>query len=294
MWSLIHADKHYRFDHVAVTSVQLDGRTYRVDDAPAPRADGVHFGQDFADPGDVTLTLLLTFQNIRNLSMQREMLREAAYAFLAAWDAPELRRAPGSVGELIIPSIGMLEGRPRRAEWDWSTYGLGYLIGTATFVRSSLDTYVLDSTGYAPWQSATLRLVPSQVGGLKAPLKTPLRTSVESTRASTVDVGGDAEAWPVLDLTGPIQSDAQLLIHGRWRLYLNRPLNQFQTAQIDTRPGRRATYLNGVPVQLLDPRSSLLGECSLLPGSNVLSLRGSSIEGTASVTARWRNTRGAI
>jgi hypothetical protein len=144
------------------------------------------------------------------------------------------------------------------------------------------------------WNSFTLDLVPAQSGGLKAPLKAPLRTTVESTRAAPVEVGGDAEAWPIYDLKGPIQSDAQLEVPQRWRLYLNRPLNQFQTATIDTRPGRRATYLNGRPAQLLDPRSSLLSECSLLPGNNVIALRGASVQGTASVAGRFRNTKGAI
>ncbi|UOR02057.1 hypothetical protein MUN77_01615 [Leucobacter allii] len=294
MWSLKYDDTAYSFDHVAVTTVQLEGRSYRVDDTPLPRADGVAPGQDFADPGDIQLKLLLSFQSVRNVFLQRAMLQEAAEAFLAAWDAKSLRHTPGAVGELVIPSLGMFEGRPRRAEWDWSTFGLGYLTGTATFIRTNLSTYVLDGDGVAVWHEATLGLVPSQVGGLKAPLREPLRTSVESTRAAPLTVGGTAEAWGIYELRGPIQSDAQIEVPGRWRLYLNRALGQYQTAQIDTRPGRRGTTLNGKPVQLLDPRSSFLDECSLLPGSNVLALRGSSIEGTASVSVRWLDTKASI
>lgn len=294
MWSLKYEGADYAFSHVAVTSVQFDGRAYRVDDAPLPRADGVAFGQDFTDPGDVTLELLLTFQTVRNLDMQREMLREAAYAFLGAWDAPALRQSPGAVGELIIPTIGMLEGRPRRAEWDWSTYGLGYLIGRATFVRSSLNMYLLDEDGEAPWHSARLNLVPAQLGGIRSPLRSPLRTATESSRSAPINVLGGTESWPVIDLQGPIQTGAQIEVVNRWRLYLNRGLAWNQSARIDTRPGRAGTYINDSPVQILDPRSSMLSDCSLLPGPNIAALRGVSIEGTASVSFGWRNTRGAI
>ncbi|WP_053352699.1 hypothetical protein [Leucobacter musarum] len=294
MWSLKYDGTAYSFDHVAVTSVEIEGRSYRVDDAANPRADGVAFGQDFADPGDIKLKLLLTFQTTRNLTMQRAKLKEAADSFLRAWDAKALRATAGALGELTIPSLGLFEGRPRRAEWDWSTFGLGYLTGAATFVRSDLLTYVLNESGGAPWQSATLGLVPAQVGGIKSPLKAPLRTSVESSRAAPLVVGGSAEAWGIYDLKGPIQSNAQIEVPNRWRLYLNRSLAYNQTARIDTRPGRRGTYLNGKPVQLLDPRSSLLDDCALLPGQNVLALRGASIEGTASVSVRWRDTKESI
>lgn len=292
-WKITYDGTGHEFGAVFVEQVQVGSIVYRVDDSAAPRMDGIYFGQDFADPGDIEITVAVEAAGVIDTAARRALVAAQVATFTKAWDAAEARSKPGALVELHAGELGIFEGRPRGLEWDRTDYASGFLRGRARFIRDSLVSYPPESEG-GGWHSATLQLVPSQVGGLKAPLKAPLRTSAESTRAAPLEVGGDAEAWPVLDLAGPIQSDAQLLVHGRWRLYLNRPLNQFQTAQIDTRPGRRATYLNGVPVQLLDPRSSLLAECSLLPGSNTLSLRGSSIEGTASVTARWRNTRGAI
>lgn len=294
MWALRYEGTNYEFAQVAVTSVQVEGRTYRVDDTPNPRADGVTHGEDFADPGDVKLKLLITFQTVRNLSMQRMMLNEAANAFLKSWDAAALRSVAGAAGELVVPTLGLFVGRPRRAEFDYKTYGEGYLEGTATFVRSDLQMYELNEDGVSAWKQVTLGLVSSQSGGLKAPLKAPLRTSVESTRAAPVLVGGDSPAFGIYEFRGPIQSNAQIEVPHRWRIYLNRPLAWNETATIDTRPGHAATYLNDKPVQLLDPRSSMLADCTLLPGSNVLALRGVSIEGTAQVTARWRDTKGGL
>src|SRR5690606_22438467 len=125
MWSLQYAGTAYEFGRVSVTSVEIGGRSYGVADTPNPRSDGVMFGQDVPDPGDVKLELLLNFQHVRTLDMQRAMVTEAASEYLTVWDAAEVRRDPLGLAEFTLPSVGMFEGRPRRAEWHMSTYGLG-------------------------------------------------------------------------------------------------------------------------------------------------------------------------
>lgn len=294
MWSLSYQDVKYAFKHISVTSVAIAGRAYRVDDAPAPRADGVMFGRDFADPGDVELDVLVSFQHVRNLGMQRAMLQEAAYGFLKSWDAAALRGEVGASGELVIPTLGMVEGRPRRAEWDWSTYGLGYLTGKATFVRSTMELYAIDSKGNAGWHQAVLNLASAPIGGLRSPLRSPLRTAVETVQVKPVVVAGSSPVRPVIEIKGPVQAGARLERPGKWRLYLNRGLTASQTVRIDTRAGRAATFLNNKPVQVLDPRSSMLADCVLRPGSNVIALKGVSFDGTVRVTVRWRDVKEAF
>lgn len=292
-WKISYGGTGHEFGAVFVEQVQIGSIVYRVDDSAAPRMDGIYFGQDFADPGDIEITVAVEAAGVLDPDARRAFVAAEVAAFTKAWDAAEARLKPGALVELHAGEIGVFEGRPRGLEWDRTDYASGFLRGRARFIRDSLISYPPESEG-GGWQQVTLGLVPSQVGGLIAPLIAPLRTSVESSRATPVVVAGDSDAWPVIELVGPIQSDAQVECVGRWSLRLNRGLSQGQTARLDTRDGRVATYLNDVPVQLLDPRSSLLSGCSLLPGSNVIALRGSSIEGTASVTVRWRNTRGAI
>lgn len=294
MWSLQHEDTVFSFDHVAVTSVEIGGKVYRVDDTPNPRSDGIAFGQDFADPGDIQFQLLLTFQTVKNLGLQRAMLREAAEGFLLAWDAPELRKVTGAVGELTIPSVGLFEGRPRRAEWDWSTFGLGYLIGTATFIRSSPVTYVVEPDG-STWHEAGVGIVPPAVrSGWTFPLVFPLQNLEPTVRATWFDVGGDTDAACIVSLQGPIQARAELEIAGGFKLVTNRALAYDEIAVADARPGRMTLTVNGEPNNFLAPTSSLLSELSLTPGPHQVSLRGISPQGTARAQVRWRNTKAGI
>lgn len=292
-WSITSNGVKYNFDDVEVTNWDVAGRDFRIDDADRPREDGRFFGIDYVNPGDVEIDLI-----IRARGKTRQDRFEAASAirgaFDTAWNADPIRLTNGATSELVIAGRVMVEGRPRHVDWDDSRATFGIIRGTALFVRATSELYAVDEDGNAGWRDATLMLVASQIGGLKDPLKAPLRTSVESTRAAPIEVGGTAPAWPVIEMTGPIQSNAQVEVPGRWRVYLNRALAWNQTARIDTRPGRRATYLNDSPVQLLDPRSSLLSECSLFPGPNVVALRGASLEGTASVRLLWRDTKGNI
>lgn len=292
-WSLTSGPNVYNFDDVEVTSWNIDGRDYRVDDTDRPREDGRYMGVDFANPGDIQVEVIIRARG-RTRQDRFDAAQEIRSKFDIAWNADNIRDRVGATSELVIAGRSMVEGRARSVDWDDSRAIFGILRGSALFVRSTEQVFSVDSSGGAAWHSATLQLVPSQIGGLRAPLKAPLRTTVESTRAAPVRVDSPVEAWPIIEMVGPIQSNAQVEVPGRWRLYLNRGLAWNQTARIDTRPGSRATYINNKPVQILDPRSSLLTECSLNPGNNVVALRGASIEGTASVSLRWRNEKGSI
>lgn len=296
-WRLAYEGTDYEFgthEHpVEVTEWEQGADIHDVDDERLPRADGVAFGQDFIEAGEIVVSVKIDFTDAPYPHDECVRLAMRARSELArVWRADAVRSRPGAVAELTIGGEFLVEGRPRRARFDDALQASAVIYAELPFVPESSGAYMVGDAG--GWHEAIMRLVPSQVGGLKAPLRAPLRTSVESTRAATVQVDGDAPAHGIYELRGPIQSDAQIEIPTRWRLYLNRPLGDFDTATIDTRPGHAATFLNGVAVQLLDPRSSLLSECTLLPGPNILTLRGSSIEGTAQVTARWRNKIGAF
>lgn len=297
-WKLSYAGTTYTFGTsahaVELVGWESDADSYRVDDAPAPRADGVWFGEDFIEPGEVQISVKIDFTTAPYGPEECARLAlEARDTLDRVWRAEALRREPGALAELVMGGEQMIEGRPRRARFDTSFQGRGLIYAELSFIPANTMRYAVDKAGNAPWQSVSLALVAAQAGGLKSPLKEPLRTSVESSRAAPVTITGST-AYPIYELRGPIQSAAQLEVPGRWRLYLNRGLTEFQTARIDTRPGHLGTYLDNRPVQVLDPRSNLLAECTLLPGANVLALRGSSLEGTAKVTARWRESKAGM
>lgn len=294
MWSLQYDNTAYRFDHVAVTSVGIGGKVYRVDDTPNPRSDGVAFGQDFADPGDIEFELLLTYQTVKNLGIQRAMLKEAADSFLQAWDAPSLRLNPGAVGDLVVPSVGLFEGRPRRAEWDWSTFGLGYLIGKATFIRSSPVTYVLDG-GTSPWRSVEVGiLAPVGRSGWVFPLVFPIQNLEPDVRSTWFEVGGETDAASIVSITGPVLAGAEVEIASGFRLVTNRDLAYDETAVADARRGRMTLTVNGAAANFLAPTSTLLSGLTLTPGPHQVSLRGISPQGTARARIEWRDTKAGI
>ncbi|MEJ6490690.1 hypothetical protein PQI23_13270 [Leucobacter sp. USCH14] len=294
MWSLQYDNTAYSFDHVAVTSVGIGGKVYRVDDTPNPRSDGIAFGQDFADPGDIELELVLTFQTVRNLGVQRAMLKEAAESFLLAWDAPALRSTPGALGDLIIPAVGLFEGRPRRAEWDWSTFGLGYLIGKATFIRAFPETYVLDGSE-SPWHDVEVGIVaPVGRSGWVFPLVFPIQNLEPDVRSTWFEVAGDTDASCIVSVYGPLQAGAEVEIASGFKLVTKRDLAYDEVAVADARPGRMTLTVNGEPSNFIAPTSTRLAELKLTPGPHQVSLRGISPQGTARARIEWRDTKAGI
>lgn len=297
MWSLSYLGETHPFTNVDVLSVEIDGSTYRVGDAEVPLGDGLIFGQDYAEPGDINLRLLVSFAERRNVLDARKRVREVTSWFSQLWDAEPLRRTAGEKAELSIPELGLFVGRPRLIEWDWSTYKLGYVFGKARFIRSDLGVYALAPDGTAPWFEARVEMIPPQTGGWVFPLTFPLVSAEPTVRATTFVVGGEAPTWPVLEINGPIATGAQLEITGSgyaWALRLSRRLAYDEVALIDTRPGQRATYVNGAPVNVLAPSGVPISDALMRPGPTQIALRGTSAEGTAHARVRWREMKAGI
>ena len=296
-WKLTYEGTEYAFGpaHHPVELIEWEQGpdVYAVDDASSDRDDGVWFGEDYIEPGEITVSVKIDFTDAPYPVEECARLAMVARSELArVWRADSVRRRAGALAELHMGGQYIIEGRPRRARFDDADQNVGLIYAELPFVPAHPGAYLAGPEG--GWESVTLGLIPAQIGGIKGPLRAPLRTSVESSRAAPVTVGGDTDAWPVIEIRGPLQSKAEVEAVSQWRLILNRALAFNETATIDTRPGRRSTRLNGRPTQLLDPRSSALAELSLTPGPNVIALRGASIEGTAAVSVRWRNTKGSI
>lgn len=296
-WKLTYEGTEYAFGpaHHPVELIEWEQGpdVYAVDDASSDRDDGVWFGEDYIEPGEISISVKIDFTDAPFPVEECARLAMVARSELArVWRADPVRRRAGALAELHMGGQYIIEGRPRRARFDDADQNVGLIYAELPFVPAHPGAYLAGDD--AGWQAATLGIVPAQVGGIKSPLRAPLRTSMESSRAAPIEMSGDVEAWPIIEIHGPMQSNAQVEAVGRWRVYLNRALAYDQVVTIDTRPGRRATRLDGQARMVLDPRSSLISELSLLPGRNVIALRGASIEGTAKVSIRWRNTKGSI
>lgn len=288
-WALTVGTRRHPFGEVEVTSWTIGGREYRTDDTDRPRTDGRYFGQDFANPGDVEISVI-----IRAQGGDRQERFEKAMAirdkFTEVWNADSIRLTPGATAELEIAGKAIVEGRPRHIDWDDSVATFGIIRGTALFVRNF-------DTGYSPgagWRNITIDLVPPAVGGLKAPLVAPLTTTRGSDRGRPFTVGGDGAVWPIITVYGPISSGAQVELVNGWTVKLNRSLAYDQRATLDTRPGKRTMKLNNRAVNLLDPTGARLSQLSIKPGNQEIALRGTSLEGTARVKVEWREIKKVI
>ena len=293
-WSITIGDVSHPFGQVEVSSWVIGGREYRTDDTSRPRTDGRYFGQDFADPGDIEINLIIRAKGTdRQTKFDNAMsLREE---FTSVWNGDTIRFTPGSVAELHIAGRVVVEGRPRHVDWDDSLATFGIIKGNALFVRNFDQAFGYDeTTGGSQWEEVTVGLVPAQIGGLVAPLVAPLTTAASSTRARPFIVDSDSDVWPIIVIQGPIQTGASVeLTHG-WTAQLNTGLAFDEVATIDTRPGNRTMDVNGKSTNLLSPVGNRISQLSIPPGQQEVALRGSSLEGTATVTIKWRNVRKVI
>lgn len=286
VWKLAWDGGVHDFGAVSVARVDFGSPSHRTDDESVPRGDGVWMGQDFQAPGDVVLDVSVSVCG-PDPDALRENVRTIAAGFTSAWNDSALRDRPGVLAELWCGEIGIVEGRPRGASWDWENYAVGYLTGTARFVRDSDRMY---DPAAAAWQSARVGIVSPDSGGLVAPLVAPLSTARPSTRAQDFIVSGES-TWPIIEVRGPLQDGGRIELVGQWVAFLNRGFAAGDEVVIDTRPGRRSMTLNGAPVNVLSPSGARMDQMVLPPGSRSVALRGTSVTGTAEVTVLWREMK---
>lgn len=293
-WILTYPDTQYRFgppEHpVQLVGWEIATDSYRVDDTAIPRADGTWFGQDQVEAGEIKIIVKIDFTTAPYPAEECARRAWAIRSELArVWRADVVRQTPGLLAQLTMGDE-MREGRPRRAKFDDDHQGVGLIFAELSFIPASTTAYAVDENGEAPWREQTVGLVPAQIGGLLAPLRAPLTTAAASSRARPFVVGGAAPAWPTITVKGPLQAGASVELTGRWSLPLARSLAFNEVAEIVTEPGRVSMTLNGRPAVVLAP-SADIDVAFMNPGPQEIALRGRSVEGTASLTIRWRETR---
>lgn len=293
-WQLIYpgVDHHFGTSQHDVQLVKwvfaADG--YRTDDVERDRQDGTNVGHDFVEAGELQIDVLIDFTD--HPAAVEECARlawEARRSFAKAWRADPVRRKAGALAELVMGGEQAIEGRPRGIAWNDDRAGVGYITGKARFEPAGTGVFDV-TTGDGGWHEQTVGLMSPQLVGIVAPLVSPISTALETDRREAFEVGGDEPAAAVVIVRGPLTAGEVELVAG-WRMILNRTLRWGDVAMIDARPGHEAMTLNGKPVNLLTAGSVQLVDAVIPPGIHEIGLRGTSLEGTATATVRWRNTK---
>jgi hypothetical protein len=268
-----------------VEDFEIDPGDIRTNDTDTPRADGVRFGRDlFAGQ-------LLTFEIVINedpfpISQPGPLTQQAALT--KAWRADEVRSQSGAVSMLRLRRGGRIRrvyGRPRRRKPapEKNRYG---------WVSMTCDFQCIDDVFYGDSEhSNTVSIVPPQAGGLIFPFTFPWSSVGISYSPGVLTVGGDLPAWMCFMIRGPIVRPVVEVV-GHWAIGLNLVLQENEWVGIDPRPwsrGVRTSSGANLGGALL-PGSPRLSDVRLAPGTYEIVLRGTSAEGTASMTTAWRES----
>ncbi len=267
-------DSHYVFPQSNPPSVSATSTTDQ--DAAIPRGDGVLFGQDYRD--GLTLTFNIEVDGGDSENAARALESDLAYA----WRGDSIRTTPNATAMLTAHTGRSIFGRPRKYQPNWDLLPFGVTAVTCDFVTT-------DDLWYDPQQSASVSLVPKQVGGLVAPLAAPLSTTATSDRSQGITIGGVAPVWPTIKIAGPI-TNPEIEVLGQFKLGFNLNLAYDQSLVIDTRPWARSILVGrGSVAGSLMGKYDRLSDASLAPGRYEVALRGASTTGTPVATFAWRN-----
>lgn len=298
-WKLSYLGTQYAFGP-APHPVQLDSWAqaadqYRVDDVLRPRGDGIWMGEDFIEPGEVTVFATINFAKGDYSDRDRVRLALEARAELGrVWNAKDLRARPNELAELQMGDRCIIEGRPRRPRFDDTRQNVGIIRAELPFVPSMPGSFVVNADGTS-WREVEVDIVPpAPRSGWVFPLVFPIENLDPAVKATWFEVGGDEDAACVASIQGPIQAGTELEVPGGFRIVTNRALAYDEIATADARPGRMLLTVNDVPENFLAPSSSLLSGLLLTPGPHQLSFRGNSLPGTARARVRWRDMKAGI
>lgn len=284
-WRLIHPTADITFGTAATPifnrlQPDLGDVEIRNADAPRPRGDGLNFGIDYRSGR--TITFDLGIRGVNEVEARR-LLSELT----TAWRADAVRETPGGVAELRARYRGrevVMFGRPRRFVADTSHAKGGFIGVLADFSCSDDLFYSVEEA------EVGMTITPTLGGGLMAPLAAPLGTTTTSSRSLRFDVQSDLPVWPVYEVKGPITNPVVEVV-GISRFEFRTTLAYDQSLVVDTRPWGRTVLRNGASVAgTLTPRSTRLSQGSVPAGNHNFAFRGTDSTGTASVTARWRET----
>lgn len=209
-----------------------------------------------------------------------------------AWRGWEIIDTPGAVLPIryrLADRVRRVYGRPRRFSAPPSNRIISGLV-PITCDFKCVDAFTYDDEESSVSLSAN---VSQKSTGFTFPVIFPTTTAPPESREGRAFIGGDAPAYPVIRIDGPISKP--FLSTDDWRLDLDISLAAGEYAVVDTRPWKLTALKNGTQsVAGKLGRRQWLGDMKLRPGNRSLSFGGSSSTGGATCTVSWRNTHNSI
>lgn len=193
---------------LVLTGFEVDLGSIRTGDAALPIGHGSRPGADFLEAGAITLTLRSAYGVRDSVAAER-----VTSAFMRAWRS-SLSAGPGVMTPLLIEAGGrarLVFGRagrisPPPPDTVLKRQGLVEIIAEFRV----LDPYVYDVAG----AGVTLSVIPRSLGGIIAPIRTPVTTTMTSgVEYRMLPVTGDAPAPLTVTFHGPAQ-DPRVVVDG--------------------------------------------------------------------------------
>ncbi len=259
-----------------LTEVELDLGDLRTGDVEWPLRHGSRPGVDYLESGTLTLTLCSS-PGARDDAAANAAVSE----FARAWRLG-LREGSGRLAPLSV-SVGdrsrVLYGRPGRiAPPAPGSNAMGQGVAMLTAEFRILDPFVYAAES----EDVTVSVVPKTLGGIIAPLVTPVTTTLTSdTSYRFVTVGGDADATFAVTFHGPA-TDPKVVVNGV-EVGVAGSIAYDEDVTVDGR-ARTVELANGQPVASRLSRGTRIDRMTLPPGEHEIAFTATDRTGTATAT----------
>ena len=259
-----------------LTDVELDLGDMRTGDAEWPIRHGSRPGIDYLEAGSLTLTMCSSPN-----AQDDQSANAAVSAFMRAWRLG-LREGPGRLAPLWV-SVGgrsrVVYGRPGRIAPPApgsNAMKQGVAMLTAEF-------RILDPLVYAAEATETsVSVVPKTLGGIIAPVFTPIKTTLTSdTSYRFVTVEGDADAPFSVTFHGPA-TDPKVTVNGT-EVGLVGSVAYDEDVTVNGR-ARTVELADGQPAATRMSRGTRIDRMLLPPGEHEIAFTATDRTGTATAT----------
>ncbi|MEJ6490699.1 hypothetical protein PQI23_13315 [Leucobacter sp. USCH14] len=298
-WQIRYPGTEYVFGmlvhDVEVIDWEQDADAVEVEDVRPAGADGLWMGRDTIEPGAVTVHVKIDFSS-KPWPIKERVRRamEVRSELARVWRADAVRSTNGELAELTLGGSVVIEGRPRRPQFDDVDQSVGLIFADLPFIPASVEAFPVREDG-GTWHSVEVGIVaPVGRSGWVFPLVFPIQNLEPDVRSTWFEVAGDIDASCIVSVYGPLQAGAEVEIASGFKLVTKRDLAYDEVAVADARPGRMTLTVNGEPSNFIAPTSARLAELKLTPGPHQVSLRGISPQGTARARIEWRDTKAGI
>lgn len=248
----------------------------RTGDAEWPLRHGARPGADYLEVGSIALTLRTPYG-----ARSRAEADAAVSSFVGAWRS-SLSAPPGVLTPMLVGDDG----------WSRVVYGRagrlapptpGTYLARKGFAEVIAEFRLLDPLVYDPVSVvASISVMPESLGGIIAPITTPVTTTITSdTSYRMLTVGGEGPAPLSVTFHGP-STDPTLLVGGV-EVGVTGTLAYDEDVTVDGRT-RTVTFADGSDASTRLSRRSRIDRLSVQPGTHEIGFTATDRTGTARAT----------